>query len=416
MAEPRAGSRTMAFGELLSEVLRTVRSHALRSFLTLLGVIIGVATLVSVVAVISGLNAYVRDKVFALAPDVFVISKFGIPRSREEFVAALKRRDFDQGDFQRIAPLLRRARQVGAELGGAMVVKYGGRRLADVAVHGTTANYGDMMSLDLTAGRYFLQSEAAAGEPVAVLGWDVKEELFPQLDPLGRVLLVGGIPYRVIGLVAKQGRMLGQTRDNQLYLPLASYRKNFGSRASLTLFVQARGGVAGVEDAADEARAVVRALRHASFSSPDPFGIVTAESLQTLWRQISAAAFILSLLIASVSLGVGGVVIMNIMLVAVAERTQEIGVRRALGARQRDIGRQFLLEAAMLSLGGGLAGALLGALVALAVNGLLHFPARPSPAILLLGLGLSAAVGLAAGYLPARSASRLAVVDALRAE
>jgi putative ABC transport system permease protein len=406
----------MAFAELLREVLRTVRSNALRSFLTLLGVIIGVATLVSVVAVISGLNGYVRDKVFALAPDVFVISKFGIIRSHEEFIAAMKRRAFDQRDFQRIAPLLRHARQVGAELGGPMMVKYGGHRLADIAVHGTTANYGGMMNLDLASGRYFLESEATAGAPVAVIGWDLKEELFPQLDPLGRMVRVRGIPYRVIGLVGKQGSMLGQTRDNQLYLPLESYRKNFGSRTSLTLFVQAAGGVAGLDAAVDEARGVVRALRHTSFRAPDSFGIVTAESLQTLWRQISAAAFILSLLIASVSLGVGGVVIMNIMLVAVAERTQEIGVRRALGARQRDIGRQFLLEAAMLSLGGGLVGALLGSLVALAVNGLLHFPARPSLALLLLGLALSAAVGLAAGYLPARSASRLAVVDALRAE
>jgi putative ABC transport system permease protein len=406
----------MNLDELLREVLRTVRSNALRSFLTLLGVIIGVATLVSVVAVISGLNAYVRDKVFALAPDVFVLSKIGIVRSREEFVAAAKRRDFDRRDFERIAPLLRRARQVGAELGGTMVVKYGGHRLADVVIHGTTANYGAMMNLDLAAGRYFLDSEAAAGAPVAVIGWDVKEELFAQLDPLGRVMLVGGIPYRVIGLIGKQGSMLGQTRDNQLYLPLDSFGKNFGSRTSLTLFVQARGGVAGVDEAVDETRGVVRALRHTPFQAPDPFGIVTAESLQTLWRQISAAAFILTLLIASVSLGVGGVVIMNIMLVAVAERTQEIGVRRALGARRRDIGRQFLLEAAMLSLGGGLAGALLGSLAALAINGLLHFPARPSPALVLLGLALSAAVGLAAGYLPARSAARLAVVDALRAE
>jgi putative ABC transport system permease protein len=403
-------------GELLREVLRTVRANALRSFLTLLGVIIGVATLVSVVAVISGLNAYVRDKVFALAPDVFVINKFGIPRSREDFAAAMKRRNFDLRDYQRIEPLLRRARQVGAEYGGTMVVKYGAHRLADVNVHGTTANYGGMMNLELATGRFFLDSEAAAGAPVAVVGWDVKEELFPQLDPLGRVVLVGGIPYRVIGLVAKQGSMLGQTRDNQLYLPLSSFGKNFGSRGSLTLYVQARGGVAGVEAAVDEARGVLRALRHTPFHSPDPFGIVTAESLQALWGQISAAAFILSLLIASVSLGVGGVVIMNIMLVAVAERTQEIGVRRALGARQRDIGRQFLLEAAMLSLGGGLAGALLGSLAALAINGLLHFPARPSLGTLALGLGLSAAVGLAAGYLPARSASRLVVVDALRAE
>ena len=406
----------MAFGELLSEVLRTVKAHALRSFLTLLGVIIGVATLVSVVAVISGLNAYVRDKVFALAPDVFVINKFGIIRSREEYLEALKRRDFDQRDYQRVAPLLHRARQVGAQLDGVMTVKYGGHRLADVAVHGTTANYGDMMSLDLAAGRYFLPGEAAAGQPVAVIGWDIKDELFPQQGPLGRVLLLGGIPYRVIGLVAKQGRMLGLSRDSQLYLPLESFRKNFGSRGSLTILVQARGGVAGVEAAADEARGAVRALRHTPFHAADPFGIVTAETLQTLWRQISAAAFILTLLIASVSLGVGGVVIMNIMLVAVAERTQEIGVRRALGARQRDIGRQFLLEAALLSLGGGLTGALLGSLLALGVNGLLHFPARPSLALLLLGLGLSAAVGLAAGYLPARNASRLPVVDALRAE
>ncbi|MBV8201633.1 MAG: ABC transporter permease [Acidobacteria bacterium] len=406
----------MDLAELTREVLRTVRSNALRSFLTLLGVIIGVATLAAVVAVISGLNAYVRDKVFALAPDVFLISKFGILRSREDFVAAAKRRDFDRRDFERIAPLLRRASQVGAELGGTMVVKYGGHRLADVAIHGTTANYGGMMNLDLAAGRYFLDSEALAGAPVAVIGSDVKDELFPQLAPLGRVMLIGGIPYRVIGLLAKQGNMLGQTRDNQVYLPLQSFGKSFGSHTSLTIFVQAKGGVAGIDDAVDEARGVVRALRHTPFRSPDPFGIVTAESLQTLWGQISAAAFILSLLIASVSLGVGGVVIMNIMLVAVAERTQEIGVRRALGARQRDIGRQFLLEAAMLSLGGGLVGALLGSLLALGINGVLHFPARPSLALLLLGLALSAAVGLAAGYLPARSASRLAVVDALRAE
>ncbi len=406
----------MAFGELLREVLRTVRANKLRSFLTLLGVIIGVATLVAVVAVISGLNVFVRDKVFALAPDVFIVSKLGIVKSHQDFIDAMKRRDITLADYRQIAPLLGRARRVGAEEGGSMPVVFRDHRLADVAVHGTTANYADLMRLDLATGRFFLDSEEAAGLPVAVIGWDVKDELFPQLDPLGRTVLVGGIPFRVIGLVAKQGRVLGQSRDNQVFLPLTAFRHNFGSRTSLSLFVQARGGVAGVEAAADEARGVLRALRHTSFRDPDPFGVVTAESLQTLWTQISAAAFVLSLLIASVSLGVGGVVIMNIMLVAVAERTQEIGVRRALGARQRDIGRQFLLEAAVLSLGGGLAGALLGSAVALAINGLLHFPARPSPSLVALGLGLSAAVGLAAGYLPARSAARLPVVDALRSE
>ncbi len=406
----------MEFGELLREVLRTVRANRLRSVLTLLGVIIGVATLVSVMAVIAGLNAYVRDKVFSLAPDVFVVSKLGIIRSHEDFMRAMKRRDIDLRDYRRLAPLLTRARRVGAEFGGTMTVKYADHHLADVNVHGTTANYGEMMNVDLATGRFYLDSEDTAGLAVAVIGWDVKEELFPQLDPLGRILLVGGIPYRIVGLVAKQGRMLGQSRDNVLYLPIESYRKNFGSRTSLTLYVQAQGGVAGVDAAVDETRLVLRALRHTAFRAEDPFGVVTAESLQTLWTQISAAAFILSLLIASVSLGVGGVVIMNIMLVAVAERTQEIGVRRALGARQSDIGRQFLLEAAVLSLGGGVIGVLTGTAVALAVNGLLHFPAQASPGLLLLGLALSAAVGLAAGYLPARSASRLPVVEALRAE
>src|SRR5260370_6729820 len=187
----------MAFGELLREVLRTVRSNALRSFLTLLGVIIGVATLVSVVAVISGLNGYVRDKVFALAPDVFVVNKFGILRSHQEFIAAMKRRDFDLRDFQRIAPLLRQARQVGAELGGAMTVKYGGHRLADVAVHGTTANYGGMMNVDLASGRYFLESEAMAGAPVAGVRRGLQEEPLPPLHPPGPVGPVAGNPHPV---------------------------------------------------------------------------------------------------------------------------------------------------------------------------------------------------------------------------
>jgi putative ABC transport system permease protein len=406
----------MTLPELFRECLRAIRTHRLRSFLTLLGIIIGIATLVGVVAVISGLNAFVKDKVFALAPDVFVVTKFGIIRSRDEMIEALKRRNFDWRDYQRIAALLRRAEQVGASATSVSVVKFRDRRLPDVNLHGATANYGRMLGLDLAAGRFFVEGEARAAQAVAVIGWDIKDELFPQLDPLGRTMLLGGYPYRVIGLLAKQGKTLGQSRDTEVYVPLDNYRKTLGSRTSLDLFVQAKGGVAGVDAAVDEVRTVVRALRHTGFRAPDPFGIVTAESLQTLWAQISAAAFILSVLIASVSLGVGGIVIMNIMLVAVVERTQEIGLRRALGARKRDIRRQFLLEAALLSVSGGLAGVLLGGAIALTVNGVLHFPAHLAASTVLLGLALSLVVGYAAGYWPARNASNLLVVDALRAE
>jgi len=220
----------------------------------------------------------------------------------------------------------------------------------------------------------------------------------------------------VIGLVAKQGRTLGQSRDSQVFVPVQTYRRAFGGRSSLNVLLQAKGGVAGVEDAVEEVRGVMRSLRHTAFRAPDPIGVVTSESLQTLWVQISAAAFILSLLIASVSLGVGGIVIMNIMLVAVVERTREIGVRMALGARKRDIRRQFLLEAALLSLGGGVAGVVLGSLTAFGVKGILDFPAQVTPPILVAGILLSAVVGLLAGYWPARSASNLPVVEALRTE
>jgi len=403
-------------GELAREAGRAIRAHTLRSFLTLLGIIIGVATLVGVVSVITGLNAYVREKVITLAPDVFVVTKFGIIRSREEFLDAVKRRNIEWHDYENLAGLLKLADRVAAEAVTTTMVKFRDRRLADVQIHGTTAPYARMVGLDFASGRYFVEGEDQGAQYVAIVGWDVKDELYPQLDPVGRTVLVGGVPYRVIGLLAKQGRTLGQSRDSQVYVPIQTYRRSFGNRTSLDVLVQAKGGVEGLSASVDEVRSVMRALRHTAFRAPDPFGLITAESLQTLWMQISAAAFILSLLIASVSLGVGGIVIMNIMLVAVVERTREIGVRLALGARKRDIRRQFLMEAAFLSLVGGLVGVVLGSLAAMGVKGILDFPAQVTVPIVAAGIALSVGVGLAAGYWPARSASNLPVVEALRVE
>ena len=406
----------MSARELLREALRALRANALRSGLTLLGIIIGVSTLVGVISVITGLDAFVNEKIIQLAPDVYVVTKFGIIRSREEFLDALKRRDLDWNDYQIAERTLRLAEGVAAEAVGNTAVKYRDRRLADVKVQGTTANFGPMLRLDIVDGRFFSPSEDQAAVALAIIGCDVRDELFPQLDPLGRTLLVGGTPYRVIGALAKQGRVLGEERDRKVFIPIQAFRRQFGTRESLNLLIKARGGVSGVEASVDEVRALIRALRHTPFRAPDPFGVVTAESLTTLWRQISAAAFVLSLLIASVSLGVGGIVIMNIMLVAVVERTREIGVRMALGARKRDVRRQFLTEAALLSLAGGLAGVVLGALAALGVRGVLDFPAQVTPGIVLLGIVLAIGVGVAAGYWPARNASNLVVVDALRDE
>ena len=406
----------MSGGELLREALRAIRAHALRSFLTLLGIIIGVSTLVGVVAVISGLNTFVLERVIQLAPDVYVVQKFGIIRSREEFLDALKRPNLDWSDYIAMQRNLTLADDVAVQMAGQATVKHRDRRLTGVQIQGTSANYATMMRLNVETGRYFTGAEDDTAAPVAVIGWDVKDELYPQQDPIGRDVLVGSQPYRIIGLIPKQGRTLGQNVDSRVYMPVRAYRRQFGSRDSLNFMVRAAGGVLGVAESVDETRTLMRALRHTGFRSPDPVGIVTAESLQALWRQISAAAFILSLLIASVSLGVGGIVIMNIMLVAVVERTQEIGMRLAVGARKRDIRRQFLLEAALLSLVGGAIGVAGGWLIALGVRSGLSFPAELTPAIVGMGLVLSTVVGILAGYWPARTASNLAVVDALRAD
>src|SRR6188508_2042542 len=406
----------MTASDLPREAVQAMRANRLRSVLTLLGIIIGVATLVGVVSVITGLNGWVQDKVIQLSPDVYVVTKFGIIRSREEFLEAVKRKDISYDDYYRVAGLLTKAEAIGAQVGTQAAVKRGARRLPDIRVQGTTASYGALMNFNLAGGRFFVDGEDTSAQQVVVIGWDVKDELFPQQDPIGHEIIVGGAPYRVIGLLAKQGRTLGQNNDATVIIPMQSWRRQWGNRDSVDIVVRARGGVPGVEASIDEVRAILRAMRHTDFRAPDPFGVVTNESLQQLWRQISAAAFILSLLIASVSLGVGGIVIMNIMLVAVVERTREIGVRLAIGARKKDIRRQFLLEATLLSLAGGLAGVVGGAAIALAVKYLLEFPANLTPAIAAMGLLLSAVVGMVAGYWPARSASNLPVVEALRTE
>jgi putative ABC transport system permease protein len=404
------------FSELFRAAVESIRAHALRSVLTLLGIIIGVATVVGVAAVISGVNRFVQDKVIQLAPDVYVITKFGIIRSREEFLDALKRPDFTPRDVSRLEATLRHAEGLAADVSNRAPVKYRDKRLADTPVHGSTANYAVMLGKDIELGGWFVEADDLASRAVAVIGWDVKDELFPLQDPIGRTFTIDGVPFRVVGVVAQQGNVLGQTEDTHVYVPMSTFRKTWGTRRSIDMLVKARGGVPGVETSIDEVRAVLRALRHTSFRAPDPFGIVTAETLQDLWRQISAAAFILTFLIASVSLGVGGIVIMNIMLVGVVERTREIGVRLALGARKRDIRRQFLLEAALLSSAGGVLGVLMGSLVPLLVRWNFGFPAQLTPGILAMGLLLATIVGLVAGYWPARNASNLPVVDALRDE
>jgi putative ABC transport system permease protein len=404
----------MTTTELFRVSSAALTRHKLRAFLTLLGVIIGVATVVGVVSVISGLNAYVKDKVIGLNPDIVIFTKYGIITSREEWLMARKRRDLTLTDMEVVRRECRLCQEVGARGERRRPVKYEDRKLPEVEIQGHTPNMGAAMSFDIASGRYFTETEYNQSTAVAVIGWDVQDELFPNIDPIGRTMKIEGYPVKVIGTLAKQGSVMGQSQDNVIYIPLTVFHKHIAPAEDIGIFIKPRGGVEAVNVTTDEVRTILRSLRKTGYNADDPFGLVTAELLQTLWRGISAGAFLLMVLISGISLVVGAIVIANIMFVSVVERTKEIGVRRALGARRRDIRRQFLLEAAMLSAVGGIIGVIFGALIAFAVKQV--FPAEVRPSFIVLGVAVATVTGLLAGWIPSSQASKLPPVEALRYE
>ena len=406
----------MLNGELFRVAWRAISAHKLRSFLTLLGVIIGVMTVVAVVSVIQGLNNYVATKLFTLSPDVYTIERFGIITTRDGFLEALKRKRVQKSDFEAFQRLSRTSVMVGARSGTSRPVRSGSKRLSDVQISGVTANVAELSNLDVDLGRFFTEPENERRAFVAVIGTEVRDELFPRLDPVGRTISIDGIPFRVIGLLVKQGSAFGQSQDNVVYVPREALAKAWGARRGLSIYVKARGGVEGIPASMDEARVIFRALRKTAPSAPDPVSFVTAEAIQVVWRSISAGAFALLVFISGISLVVGAIVIANIMLVSVVERTKEIGIRLAIGAKKRDIRRQFLLEAALLSLGGGAIGVLFGWIISSLINAFTPLPTLVTPGLITMGLLLATLTGLLAGVFPAVKASRLPPIEALRYE
>jgi putative ABC transport system permease protein len=404
----------MRFAEHFALALQTLRVNKLRSGLTLLGVIIGVMTVVSVLSVISGLNGYVLNKVVNLNPDVVVFTKYGILRSRVEFILARKRKPVTMRDLQVVRAECRSCGAVGAQAEQIATVKAGSRKLSSVPISGYTANVSELLNLELQGGRFFTPTEDEHATPVAILGYALKEQLFPDLDPIGRRVYVRGYPLRVIGLQSKLGNVLGQNRDKVMFVPLSFLQKVMTTNEGISILARPAGGMTGLHRMEDEVRTLLRSLRKTPFRAEDPFGAVGAEAVQALWRSISAGAFALMILISGISLVVGAIVIANIMFVSVVERTQEIGLRMALGARKRDIRRQFLLESSLLATLGGAGGVLGGALVSLLVGQ--YFPTEVKPLFVVIGLGTATITGLLAGLAPAASAARLAPVEALRHE
>ncbi|MEK7407156.1 MAG: ABC transporter permease [Acidobacteriota bacterium] len=389
----------------------------MRVSLTVLGLMMGVATLITVMTLVQGANLYVEQKIANLGTNVFQISR--LPFAVTDFnvlIKALRNKHITLDDLRAVAERCPDCRAVGAQDDTQRSSRYQDRELQDTRMVGQTPAMGDIDTRTIAEGRYFTELEDQRGSQVCLIGDKLVQEFFSGADPLGRVIRLGNQEFTVIGTYEKIGAILGQEQDNFAIIPMGVFQRMRGSRFSVVLHVKAAGGDQVFQRAQDQARMVMRARRHITGNREEDFFIGTAESYIALWKSISSAFFAVFVMVSSIAAVVGGVVIMNVMLVSVTERTKEIGVRRAVGATQRDILRQFLAESVMQCVVGGLLGIGAGFACALALRTLTSFPASVQTWVAALGLGLSSAIGLFFGIYPAVRAARLDPVTALRSE
>lgn len=406
----------MLLGETIRMALQTLWMHKLRSLLTLLGVIIGVGSVIAVVSFVDGLNNYVAERIFNLGADVFIASKSQlVVTNMDDWLEAQKRRNLTLEDFHAVEQACSRCKWVGATFGRQSEVVYGNNSLRDIRIAGWSYRMPYIYDMEVKWGRFYGQDEDQHSAMVAVVGWDIYEQLIAPRDPIGKEIRVDGGLFEIIGVIEKRGSTLGRSRDSLVMMPLNTYHKRYRGRQSLRIWGKA-DGEENLETAMDQARLVLRARRHLAYNQEDDFALATNESFLAIWAGISSAFFATIIAIASIALVVGGIVIMNMMLVSVTERTHEIGIRKSLGARRRDILLQFLVEASTISFVGGALGIGLGLGVAQVVASFFGLPAAVQMWSVVIGLVMATSVGLFFGVYPAHRAAQLDPVEALRTE
>lgn len=403
--------------DTLALAVDALRAHRLRSALTVLGLMMGVATLITVVTIVQGANVYVETKIANLGSDVFQLSRMPFAVTDFEVVRkALRFKRIHWEDYVALRDLCFECTITGATGRMTTRAQYRDMEVPDVTLTGQTPSMARIDSSTVEQGRYFTDVENTLGRRVCLIGYTLKERFFPGQDPLGRVIKLEGREFTVIGLYEKNGSILGQDADNFAVIPLNTFLDIRGRRASLTIHVKVPGDPARFERAMDQARLILRARRHIGPNQEEDFFVGTKDSYIQLWNQISGAFFAVFILVSSISAVVGGIVIMNVMLVSVTQRTGEIGLRRAVGASAVDILRQFLTESLLQCLAGGLLGIGLGFLCAELLDRFTSFPAAVQGRVAVLGIVLASSIGLFFGIYPATRAARLDPVEALRSE
>ncbi len=410
----------MNFSESIRIALQSLWVNKLRSALTLLGVVIGVAAVIAVVTFVNGINGYVAEKIFNLGADVFIVFKVSPAVTNvEHFLEAEKRKDLTYEDYQAARDACRHCIFVGvATRHETGKVTYGGQSSGDTSVRGVSPEMSAIYDTDLVSGRFLNETDVDNKTPVVVVGPDIVENLMPGLDPLGRDIRIDGWEYQIIGVGKKKGKTLGQSLDNWAMIPITMSLKQYGSHSNNPIRIAGKAAGAGVtlETAMDEVRVALRARRHDAPGADDSFDAETNASLLGIWSNFSGTFFIAMIGIAAISLLVGGIVIMNIMLVSVTERTREIGIRKAMGARSTDVMLQFLIESATMALIGGAVGVLFGIVFAKGVTALIGMPSAIKLWAVMAGLIVSTSVGVFFGVYPARRAAKLDPITALRYE
>ena len=396
--------------------LQSIWVNRLRSFLTVLGNIVAVTSIVTVVSLIQGMNATVSGAIVGrVGADTFTIQRLPIVRTQEdeERTRSFPLITIEEADAIRaFSPAIR---AVVAMAQRRDSVSYRGQELENVQIQGVTSQYVELQQFDAETGRVISPVEVERDQPVALLGWDVADQLFGEVSPLEKAIMLGGMRFRVVGVSSRKGSIFGNSQDAFIVIPLGVYQKLFGARQSLTLTVKPDSPEV-LQDAIDDATLSLRVARRLGPSDDDTFGIFTSDTVLGLYAQATNGIFAVLVGVVALSLLVGGIVIMNIMLMAVSERTREIGLRKALGAKRRDIMSQILTEAVTLSTCGGLIGIVLGFLAAQTIAYFTPLPATLEPWSIVLGIGITAGVGLFFGAYPASRAARLDPIEALRRE
>jgi putative ABC transport system permease protein len=404
-------------GESFGMAMGSLWSNKLRTFLTLLGIIIGVLTIIAVVSVIQGLNNYVYSKMSFYGANDFAVSKFGsIGMSLKEFKEQLKRKDITLEEMELLRAKSTHAELIGASTSTTRNVKYGSHQVKDAQVRGIT--YLDHLIgsvVELDAGRHVQKEDEDHSRNVCVIGAEIAKNLFAGIDPLGKWVRAGTDGFLVIGVGKEKGTILGFSQDNYLRIPITTFTKIYGTRRSIDINIHT---VSQEEMAAaqEEVRTILRSARKLPFAKPDDFSFRTSETFIQFYKTATTGIYFAMIGIASIALLVGGIVVMNIMLVSVTERTKEIGIRMAIGARRNDILFQFLIESSTISGLGGLIGIILGILLAKGVSAATGFPSSVEPVSVLMALVMSTSIGLFFGIYPANKAAKLDPIEALRSE